>query len=91
MGYKMSKHAFLFHFSPYFFLFGRHPIPPSSIAIQMDQVMDLDSPATWVRVIVERAALFRRVMPIAMEILSIDNIETPYGMHTHEVAVINLR
>jgi len=57
----------------------------------MDQVMDLDSLATWVRVIVERAALFRRVMPIAMEILSIDNIETPYGMHTHEVAVINLR
>jgi hypothetical protein len=46
MGYKMSKHAFLFHFSPYFLLFGRHPNPPSSIAIQMDQVVDLDSPAT---------------------------------------------
>jgi hypothetical protein len=36
MGYKMSKHAFLFHFSPYFLLFGRHPIPPSSIVTQMD-------------------------------------------------------
>jgi hypothetical protein len=37
----------------------------------MDQVMDLDSPATWAKVITERAALFRRVMPMAMENLSI--------------------
>ncbi len=36
MGYKMSKHASLSHFSPYFLLFGRHSIPPSSIAAQMD-------------------------------------------------------
>jgi hypothetical protein len=43
MGYRMSKHTFLFHFVPYFLLFGRHPIPPSSIATQMDQIMDLDS------------------------------------------------
>jgi hypothetical protein len=61
----------LSHFSPYFLLFGRHPIPPSSIAAQMDQVVDLDSPTTWAKVIAERAALFRRVMPMAMENLSI--------------------
>jgi hypothetical protein len=36
MGYRMSKHTSLFHFSPYFLLFGRHPIPPSSIVAQMD-------------------------------------------------------
>jgi hypothetical protein len=71
MGYRMSKHAYLFHFAPYFLLFGRHPIPPSSIAAQMDQVVDLDSLATWVRVIVERATLFMRVMPMAIENLSI--------------------
>ncbi len=57
--------------SPYFLLFGRHPIPPFSIVAQMDQVVDLDSLATWAKVIVERAALFRRVMPMAMENLSI--------------------
>jgi hypothetical protein len=71
MGYRMSKHASLSHFSPYFLLFGRHPIPPSSIAAQMDQVVDLDSLTTWAKVIAERAALFRRVMPMAMENLSI--------------------
>jgi len=71
MGYRMSKHASLYHFSPYFLLFGRHPIPPSSIVVQIDQVVDLDSPATWAKVIVERAALFNRVMPMAMENLSI--------------------
>jgi hypothetical protein len=71
IGYRMSKHASLSHFSPYFLLFGRHPILPFSIAIQMDHDVDLDSPATWVRIIKERAALFKRVMPMAMENLSI--------------------
>jgi hypothetical protein len=71
MGYKMSKHTSLSHFAPYFLLFGRHPIPPSSIVAQMDQVVDLDSLATWVKVIVERVTLFKRVMPMAMENLSI--------------------
>jgi hypothetical protein len=37
----------------------------------MDQVVDLDSPTIWAKVIAERAALFRRVMPMAMENLSI--------------------
>jgi len=71
MGYRMSKHASLSHFSPYFLLFGRHPIPPSSIVAQMDQVVDLNSPTTWARVIAEKVTLFRRVMPMAMENLSI--------------------
>ncbi len=31
MGCRMSKHAFLSHFSLYFLVFGKHPIPPSSI------------------------------------------------------------
>jgi hypothetical protein len=67
----MSKHAALSHFSPYFLLFWKHPIPPSSIVPQMDQVVDLDSLATWARVIAKKAALFKRVMPMAMENLSI--------------------
>ncbi len=33
--------------------------------------MDLDSPVTWARVIADRAILFKRVMPMAMENLSI--------------------
>jgi hypothetical protein len=71
MGYKMSKHASLFHFSSYFLFFGKYPIPPPSIDVQMDQVVDLDSPTTWAKVIIERVVLFRRVMPMAMENLSI--------------------
>ncbi|KAH9567078.1 hypothetical protein CY35_03G010900 [Sphagnum magellanicum] len=72
MGYRMSKclfvtYASLFHFSPYFLLFGKHPIPPSSIVVQMEQVVDLDSLATWVRVIIKKLTLFRRVMPMAMD------------------------
>jgi hypothetical protein len=50
-----------------------------------------DPLATWVRVIVKKVALFRRVMPMAMENLSIVLFKTPYGMHTHKVALTNLR
>ncbi len=71
MGYRMSKHASLSHFSPYFLLFGRHPISPSSIVAQTDQVVDLDSSATWAKVIMERVALYKRVMPMAIKNLSI--------------------
>jgi hypothetical protein len=37
----------------------------------MNQVVDLDSPTTWARVIAKKVALFRRVIPTAMKNLSI--------------------
>ncbi len=77
MGYKMSKHASLSHFAFYFLFFGRHPIPPSSIVTRKDQVVDLDSLAIWARVITERASLFKKVMPMAMENLSIAQHQNP--------------
>jgi hypothetical protein len=44
MGYKMSKHTYLSHFAFYFLFFRKHPIPPFSIVVQTNQVMDLDTP-----------------------------------------------
>jgi hypothetical protein len=45
--------------------------------------MDLDFPTTWAKVIVERAALFKRVMPMAMENLSIvEHQDTLWYTHT---------
>ncbi len=83
MVYRTSKHTSLFHFSPYFLLFGKHPIPPSSIVAQIDQVVDLDSPATWARVIVEKVVSFKKVMPMAMENLSIaQHQDTLWYAHT---------
>jgi hypothetical protein len=37
----------------------------------MDQVVDLDSPTIWARAIAEKAALFRRVMPMVVKNLSL--------------------
>jgi hypothetical protein len=71
MGYRMSKHASLLQFTLYFLLFGRHRLSPSSIASQMDQVVDLDCETTWAKVILERAALFKRIMSMAMQNLQI--------------------
>ncbi len=45
--------------------------------------MDLDSLATWARVIVKRILLFKKVMPMAMENLSItQHRDTLWYAHT---------
>jgi hypothetical protein len=49
----------------------------------MYQVVDLDTPATWVKVIAERVTLFKKVMPMAMENLSItQHRDTLWYAHT---------
>jgi hypothetical protein len=49
----------------------------------MDQVVDFNSPTTWAKVIVEKATLFMRVMPMAMENLSItQHQDTLWYAHT---------
>jgi hypothetical protein len=61
----------------------------------MDQVVDLDSPSTWAKVIAERAALFRKVMPEGYAHGHGELVHCTTSRHlmvyTHEVTVINLR
>ncbi len=65
------------------FTFWETSLPPSFIVVQMDQVVDLDFPATWAKVIAKRVTLFRRVMPMAMENLSIaQHQDTLWYAHT---------
>lgn len=71
MGYRMSKHASPGHFSPYYLLFGRDPVPPAALRVTMETALDLDDPVLWAKVISERAALFQRLMPMAMANLRI--------------------
>ncbi len=56
----------------------------------MDQFMDLDSPATWVKVIAEKATLFMKIMPMAMENLSIAQHWNTLQYAQREVVVTNL-
>jgi hypothetical protein len=45
--------------------------------------MDLDSPTIWAKVIAEKVVLYKRVMPIAMENLSIaQHRDTSWYAHT---------
>jgi hypothetical protein len=72
MGYRFSKHASLASFSPYYLLFGRHPVLPHAIQANADTVLaNMDNPDTWALVSEQRAELFKRVMPMALENLSI--------------------
>jgi hypothetical protein len=72
MGYQFSKHASLASFSPYYLLFGRHPVLPQAIQADADTVLaNMDNPDTWALVSEQRAELFKRVMSMALENLSI--------------------
>jgi hypothetical protein len=53
-------------------LFGRHPVLPQAIQADADTVLaNMDNPNTWALVSEQRAKLFERVMPMALENLSI--------------------
>jgi hypothetical protein len=72
MGYRFSKQASLASFFPYYLLFGRHPVLPKAIQADVDTVLaNMDNPDTWALVSENRADLFKRVMPMALENLSI--------------------
>jgi hypothetical protein len=72
MGYRFSKQASLASFSLYYLLFGRHPVLPKAIQADADTVLaNMDNPDTWALVSEQRAELFKRVMPMALENLSI--------------------
>jgi hypothetical protein len=81
----------LSHFSPYFLLFGRHPIPPSSIAAQMTRLWTWILQPLGLRSSQKGLPYSGGLCPWPWKICPLHNIETPYGMHTHEVAVTNLR
>jgi hypothetical protein len=72
MGYRFSKHASLASFSPYYLFFGRHPILPQAIQADADTVLaNMDNPDTWALMSEQRVELFKKVMPMALENLSI--------------------
>jgi hypothetical protein len=71
MGYRMSRQAALAGFSPYYLLFGRHPIVGSKVRDVIQNVVDLDDPAIWARVVSDRAKLFERDIPAAFDNLLI--------------------
>jgi hypothetical protein len=72
MGYLFSKQASLASFSPYCLLFGRHPVLPKAIQADADIVLaNMDNPDTWALVSEQRAELFKWVIPMALENLSI--------------------
>jgi hypothetical protein len=72
MGYRFSKQASLASFSPYYHLFGRYPVLPKAIRTDVDTVSaNMDNPDTWALVSEQCADLFKRVMPMALENLSI--------------------
>jgi hypothetical protein len=49
MDYQFSRHAFLASFSPYYLLFGRHPVLPQAIQADADTVLaNMDNPDTSV-------------------------------------------
>jgi site-specific DNA-cytosine methylase len=66
MGYRFSRQAALHSLSPYFLLFGRHPILPGVAAAQSPVLPLMDDRYTLEHMILQRAKVFQNTVPIAM-------------------------
>jgi hypothetical protein len=72
MGYRFNKQAFLASFSPYYLLFERQSVLSKAIQTDADTMLaNMDNPDTWALVSKQRVDLFKRVMSMALENLSI--------------------
>ncbi|GAQ83945.1 hypothetical protein KFL_001690230, partial [Klebsormidium nitens] len=71
MGYRFSAQASLGGFSPYMLLFGREPVLPGTVCAALEEPLDLDRPDRLRALVAERAALFRKWVPMAMGNLQI--------------------
>ena len=73
MGYRMSTHESLAHFSSYYLLFGRQPLLGRSVSNRLRELpeLDLDDEAAWVAGVTARAEAFKRESPIAMRNLAV--------------------
>ena len=68
MGYRMSTHESLAHFSQCYLLFGRQPLLGRSISNRLRELPELylDDEAAWVAGVTARAEVFKRELPMAM-------------------------
>ena len=68
MGYRMSTHESLAHFSPYNLLFGRQPLLGRSVSnrLRKSPKLDLHDEAAWVAGVTARVEAFKRDLPMAM-------------------------
>jgi hypothetical protein len=71
MGYKFSWQASLASFSPYFILFNCDFELPTSICHDIMVVMNLNDLTKWFWACEQKTTLFKCVMPMAMENLTI--------------------
>jgi hypothetical protein len=73
IGYNFSRQQSLSKFSPYQLVYGREPVLAGALhPAEEARVLELvDQPEAWVASVSQRAELFRRTMPLAMENLAI--------------------
>ncbi len=90
MGYRMSKHASLSHFLTFYFL-GSIPFHPLPLLLKWTKLWTWTLQPLGLRSSQKGLLYSRGLCPWPWRICPLHNIETPYGMHTHEVAITNLR
>ena len=69
MGYRMSTHESLAHFSPYYLLFGQSQLLGRSVSNRLRELdeQNRDDEKAWVQGVAERADMFKRAIPMAMK------------------------
>ncbi len=93
VGQRMSKHASLFHFSPYFLCFRRHPIPfhPLPWLLKWTRLWTWTFQPFGLRSSQKGLLYLGGLCQWPWRTFPLHNIKTPYSMHTNEAIITNLR
>jgi hypothetical protein len=84
----MSCQASLAGFSPYYLLFGRHPTVGSKVRDIIQNVVDLNDPAIWARVVSDRAKLFEKDISAAFDNLLIAQLRGHTALCAHTILAL---
>ena len=73
MGYRMSTHESVAHFSPFYLFFGRRPLLGRSVSNRLRELreLDMDNEAAWVAGVTARAEAFKPELQMAMRNLAV--------------------
>ncbi len=77
-----SKHAFLFHYAPYFYFLGDIPIHPFPLLLKWTRLWTWTSQPLGLGSSQRRLFYLGGLCPWPWRTYPLHNIKTPYGMHT---------
>ncbi|CAI7771200.1 unnamed protein product [Closterium sp. NIES-53] len=90
-GYRFSKQAALKDVSPYYLLFGKHPILPVGAPKVLTDSVSAGTAEKWVALADARAVYLRQMLPAALESLKVAQLRDIHRYKQRQLATMQGR